>query len=149
MSQKSNPQEKTPLLDTLLGHAKRDVVSFHTPGHKNGRGIDKKLASYTGRNMYGLDVTVFPEVDSLHDPTGPIKKAQSLMAKAYGVEQSFFLVNGSSVGNMAMIMSACRPGESIIISRNAHKSTLGGVVLSGVWPIWIQPAIDQNLDIYN
>lgn len=147
MSDKSNIHEKTPLLDTLLAHARRNVTSFHTPGHKNGKGISSKLASYTGRKMYGLDVTVFPEVDSLHDPTGPIKKAQILMAKAYGVEQSFFLVNGSSVGNMAMIMSACRPGESIIISRNAHKSTLGGVVLSGVWPIWIQPAVDQNLDV--
>lgn len=145
---KSNLQQgKTPLLDTLLAHARRNVTSFHTPGHKNGKGIDKKLASYTGREMFGLDVTVFPEVDSLHDPIGPIKKAQQLMADAYGVEQSFFLVNGSSSGNMAMIMAACRPGESLIISRNAHKSTLGGIVLSGVWPIWIQPTVDQNLDV--
>src|SRR4051812_5420493 len=90
-------QGKTPLLDTLLAHARRKVTSFHTPGHKNGKGIDKKLASYTGRNLFSLDVTVFPEVDSLHDPTGPIKRAQTLMAQAYGVEQSFFLVNGSSV----------------------------------------------------
>src|SRR3982751_3053054 len=85
-------QDKTPLLDTLLAHAKRKVVSFHTPGHKNGRGIDKKLAGFTGRNVFALDVTVFPEVDSLHDPTGPIRKAQQLMADAYGAEQSFFLV---------------------------------------------------------
>jgi arginine/lysine/ornithine decarboxylase len=140
-------QAKTPLLDTLLDRAKRKVISFHTPGHKNGRGLDKKLASYTGREFLALDVTVFPEVDSLHDPTGPIKKAQMLMAEAYGVEQTLFLVNGSTVGNMAMIMSACRPGESIIISRNAHKSTLGGIVLSGVWPIWVQPTVDQNLDV--
>jgi arginine/lysine/ornithine decarboxylase len=94
-----------------------------------------------------MDVTVFPEVDSLHDPVGPIKKAQQLMAMAYGVEHSFFLVNGSSVGNMSMLMSACRPGDSVIISRNAHKSTMAGVILSGVWPIWIQPKVDQNLDI--
>ncbi|MCB4755787.1 MAG: aminotransferase class I/II-fold pyridoxal phosphate-dependent enzyme [Elusimicrobia bacterium] len=140
-------QDKTPLLDTLLAHARRKVVSFHTPGHKNGRGIDKKLASFTGRNVFSLDVTVFPEVDSLHDPTGPIRRAQQLMARAYGVEQSFFLVNGSSVGNMAMIIAACRPGDSLILSRNAHKSILAGVILSGVWPIWIQPKIDQNLDI--
>jgi arginine/lysine/ornithine decarboxylase len=69
------------------------------------------------------------------------------MAMAYGVEHSFFLVNGSSVGNMIMLMSSCRPGDSVIISRNAHKSTMAGVILSGVWPIWIQPKVDQNLDI--
>src|SRR4249919_1013042 len=100
-------QEHTPLLDILLSHAKREVTSFHTPGHKNGQGIDPKLSGFTGRNMYKMDVTVFPEVDSLHDPVGPIKKAQVLMAQAYGVKYSQFLVNGSSVGNMAMLMSAC------------------------------------------
>src|SRR5258708_21655860 len=140
-------QERTPLLDVLLARAKRGVTSFHTPGHKNGQGIDKRLRSYTGRNVYKLDVTVFPEVDSLHDPVGPIKKAQALMAQAYGVKHSFFLVNGSSVGNMAMLMAACHPGDSVILSRNAHKSTLSGVIMSGVWPIWIQPKIDQHLDI--
>ncbi len=138
---------RAPLFETLLTHAKNRVVSFHTPGHKNGRGVDRRLRDFTGKNMYYMDVTVFPEVDSLHDPQGPIKKAQQLMAMAYGVEHSFFLVNGSSVGNMSMLMSACRPGDSVIISRNAHKSTMAGVILSGVWPIWIQPRVDQNLDI--
>ena len=140
-------QERTPLMDVLISRAKRGVTSFHTPGHKNGQGIDQRLRSFTGRNLYKLDVTVFPEVDSLHDPVGPIKKAQILMAQAYGVEYSHFLVNGSSVGNMAMLMSACQPGDSVILSRNAHKSTLSGIIMSGVWPIWIQPKVDQHLDI--
>ena len=91
-------QQRAPLFETLLSHAKRKVTSFHTPGHKNGRGIDPKLRSFTGDNAYYFDVTVFPEVDSLHDPMGPIKKAEELMARAYGVEHSFFLVNGSTVG---------------------------------------------------
>lgn len=140
-------QDSAPLFETLLNHAKRDVISFHTPGHKNGRGIDRRLRDYTGRNVYKFDVTVFPEVDSLHDPTGPIRKAQNLMARAYGVEHSFFLVNGSSVGNMAMFMAACKPGGSVIVSRSSHKSIMSGIIMSGVWPIWIQPKIDQNLDI--
>lgn len=142
-----NKQDRTPLLDVLMARARRGVTSFHTPGHKNGQGIDKRLRSFTGRNVYKLDVTVFPEVDSLHDPVGPIKRAQALMAEAYGVKYSQFLVNGSSVGNMAMFMSACHPGDSVIVSRNAHKSTLSGVIMSGVWPIWIQPKIDQHLDV--
>jgi arginine decarboxylase len=143
----STPQDKTPLFDTLLTHAKNRVVSFHTPGHKNGRGLDKRLRGLAGMNAYRMDVTVFPEVDSLHDPVGPIRRAQHLMAEAYGVQHSFFLVNGSSVGNMAMLMTSCRPGDSVILSRNAHKSTLSGIILSGLWPIWIQPKVDQNLDV--
>lgn len=140
-------QNQAPIFDTLFARAKRKVVSFHTPGHKNGKGIDKRLTQFTGKNAYFFDVTVFPEVDSLHDPIGPIRKAQALMAEAYGVQHSFFLVNGSTVGNQAMLMSACNPGDSVIVSRNAHKSVLSGIILSGVWPIWIQPRVDQNLDI--
>lgn len=142
-----NKQTQAPIFETLLAHAKRQVVSFHTPGHKNGKGIDKKLKQFTGKSLYYFDVTVFPEVDSLHDPVGPIKKAQALMAEAYGVQHSFFLVNGSTVGNQAMLLSACNPGDSIILSRNAHKSIMSGIILSGVWPIWIQPKVDQNLDL--
>ncbi len=140
-------QLKTPIFDTLLAHAKRNVTSFHTPGHKNGKGIDPVFKKATGDEIYKFDVTVFDEVDSLHDPVGPIKKAQELMAEVYGVKHSLFLVNGTSVGNIAMFLSACDPGDSIIVSRSSHKSIMGGIILSGVWPIWLQPTIDQNLDI--
>ncbi|AKL97790.1 aminotransferase class I/II-fold pyridoxal phosphate-dependent enzyme [Endomicrobium proavitum] len=140
-------QSKAPMFDVLLGHAKRDVVSFHCPGHKNGRSIDEELKSYTGENVFKFDVTVFDEVDSLHDPVGPIKKSQELMAEAYGVRNSIFLLNGTSVGNIAMFLAACDPGDSVIVSRSSHKSIMAGVVLSGVWPIWIQPKIEQNLDV--
>ncbi|MFH1367811.1 MAG: aminotransferase class I/II-fold pyridoxal phosphate-dependent enzyme [Elusimicrobiota bacterium] len=140
-------QNKAPLFETLHAHAKKQVTSFHTPGHKNGHSIDHHLRSYTGKNVYYFDVTVFPEVDSLHDPTGPIKKAQELAAQAYGVEHSFFLVNGSSSGNMAMFLATCKPGDSVIVARSAHKSIMSGIILAGVWPIWIQPKVDQNLDI--
>jgi arginine/lysine/ornithine decarboxylase len=140
-------QLKAPLYDVLLAHAKRNVTSFHCPGHKNGRSIDKGLRDYAGEEIYKFDVTVFDEVDSLHDPVGPIKKAQELMAQAYGVKHSLFLVNGTSVGNMAMFLAACNPGDSVIVSRNSHKSIMAGVIMSGVWPIWVQPKIDQNLDL--
>ncbi|MCA6072981.1 MAG: aminotransferase class I/II-fold pyridoxal phosphate-dependent enzyme [Endomicrobium sp.] len=147
MKKVSNLQFKAPLFDTLLAHAKRGVTSFHCPGHKNGRSIDKELRNYTGEEVYKFDVTVFDEVDSLHDPVGPIKKAQELMAQAYGVEHSFFLVNGTSVGNMAMFLAACDPSDSIIVSRSSHKSIMAGIIMSGVWPIWVQPEINQNLDL--
>lgn len=141
-------QSVTPVFETLLARSKRKVISFHTPGHKNGRGIDPRLRGFTGKPGYFMDVTVFPEVDSLHDPVSSIRKAQTLMAEAYGVQHSFFLVNGSTVGNQAMLMAACSPGDSVIVSRNAHKSILAGIILAGVWPIWIQPKVDQNLDIF-
>ncbi|OGR84601.1 MAG: hypothetical protein A2901_04910 [Elusimicrobia bacterium RIFCSPLOWO2_01_FULL_54_10] len=142
-----NRQARAPIFENLYARSRRKVISFHTPGHKNGRGIDPRLRGLVGKSAFYFDVTVFPEVDSLHDPVSSIKKAQTLMAEAYGVEHSFFLVNGSTVGNQAMLMTACSPGDSVIVSRNAHKSILAGIILAGIWPIWIQPKVDQNLDI--
>jgi arginine decarboxylase len=147
LNSKVSKQSKVPLFDVLLAHAKRDVTSFHCPGHKNGRSIDASLKNYIGKDIFKFDVTVFDEVDSLHDPVGPIKKAQELMSEAYGVKHSLFLVNGTSVGNMAMFLAACDSGDSIIVSRSSHKSIMAGIVMSGVWPIWIQPKIDQDLDL--
>lgn len=46
-----------------------------------------------------------------------------------------------------MILSACEPGDKIIIPRNAHKSTIGGIILSGAMPVYIQPEINENLGI--
>jgi len=140
-------QTSTPLLDVLLKHAQKKVVSFHTPGHKNGASIIPKLRNFTKQNVYYLDITVFPEVDSLHDPTHCIKQAQELMAKAYNSKHSIFLVNGSSVGNISMLMSVCDPGDSVILSRVCHKSVLAGIIMSSLWPIWLQPKVDQKRDL--
>jgi lysine decarboxylase len=110
--------------------------------------VDEKLLDFLGSNVFKSDLTVFPEVDSIHDPTGIIKHAQELYADLVGSKQTFFLLNGSSMGNQIMFMSACNPGDSVIVSRNAHKSAMSGIILSGVWPIWIQPTLDEEFDVF-
>ncbi|GAE88719.1 arginine decarboxylase [Acetivibrio straminisolvens JCM 21531] len=57
------------------------------------------------------------------------------------------MVNGTTAGVQAMIMSACEPGDKIIIPRNAHKSTIGGIILSGAMPVYVQPEINEKLGI--
>ncbi|MFC1485290.1 aminotransferase class I/II-fold pyridoxal phosphate-dependent enzyme [bacterium] len=141
-------QNIAPLFDIVKAHAERNVVSFHTPGHKNGNSVDTEFLTFLGQNVFKIDLTVFPEVDSIHDPIGPIKEAQELYADLVGAKESFFLLNGSSMGNQAMFLSACNPGDSVIISRNAHKSAMSGIILSGVWPIWIQPELDTEFDVF-
>lgn len=147
MKKRKLNQEQAPLFETLLRHSQKKVSSFHTPGHKNGKGIDPLFKQIVAEDFFSLDVTVFPEVDSLHDPRGCIKEAQELASQLYGVKNSFFLVNGSTCGNQAMLLSTCKPKETLIFSRNIHRSVLSGIILSGIWPIWLPPQIDQELDI--
>jgi arginine/lysine/ornithine decarboxylase len=140
-------QLRTPLFDAMVGLAESRKVSFHTPGHKSGKGISTRFRKFVGPKIFSIDLTTLDEVDSLHKPRGVIKEAQELAAKAYGADRSYFLVNGTTGGNQAMILAACNPGDKVLIARNAHKSVLAGLILSGAQPIFYTPRVDEHLRI--
>ncbi|MBK1811052.1 aminotransferase class I/II-fold pyridoxal phosphate-dependent enzyme [Clostridium sp. YIM B02505] len=140
-------QNETPLFDALMEYVDRDTIPFHVPGHKKGVGIDEEFKNFIGENPFKIDVTVFKLVDSLHHPTGPIKKAQELAADAYGSDASFFSIHGTSGAIQAMIMSVVSQGDKIIVPRNVHKSITAGIILSGAVPIFMQPELDKKLGI--
>ncbi len=140
-------QLKTPLFDAMVGLAESRKVSFHTPGHKSGKGISTRFRKFVGPKIFSIDLTTLDEVDSLQKPKGVIKEAQELAAKAYGADRSYFLVNGTSGGNHAMVMATCNPGDYVLVARNAHKSAIAGFILSGARPLFFHPAIDANLKL--
>lgn len=140
-------QERAPLFEAIRAYCDRDKAPFHTPGHKQGAGIDPELLEFLGVNVFRSDLTELPEVDNLHDPTSVIFEAQSLAAAAYGADKTWFLVNGSTCGVEALVMSVCDPGDVIVLPRNCHKSAIAGVILSGATPAFIEPDFDQSLGI--
>ena len=140
-------QNETPLFDALMEYVNRETIPFHVPGHKKGVGIDEEFKNFIGQNPFKIDVTVFKLVDSLHHPTGPIKKAQKLAADAYGSDAAFFSIHGTSGAIQAMIMSVVSAGDKIIIPRNVHKSITAGIILSGAVPVYMQPALDKKVGI--
>jgi arginine/lysine/ornithine decarboxylase len=140
-------QNETPLYDALMEYVNRETIPFHVPGHKKGQGIDEEFKNFIGDNPFKIDVTVFKLVDSLHHPTGPIKKAQELAADAYGSDASFFSIHGTSGAIQAMVMSVVSEGDKIIVPRNVHKSITAGIILSGATPVFMQPELDKRLGI--
>ena len=139
-------QKKTPLFDAVKKYVDERVIQFHVPGHKQGRGIPE-LRDYIGERALQMDANGMEDLDYINNPTGAIFEAEKLLALAYGAQNAYFLVNGTTAGVQAMIMSACDPGDKIIIPRNAHKSTIGGIILSGVMPVYVQPEINERLGI--
>ncbi len=87
------------------------------------------------------------DLDNICNPVSVIKKAEQLAAQLFHADNAFFLVNGTTNGIQAMIMSVCEPGDKIIIPRNAHKSAIGGIILSGAEPVYIEPEIDDFMGI--
>ncbi len=138
-------QSKTPYFQALLDYVDAGVIPFHTPGHMQGVGMDLAFREFVGDNICSIDLTPMPGIDDLLQPTESIKEAQELAAEAYGADRSFFLINGSTSGNQCMMMTAVNPGEKIAVPRNAHKSMLGGLVMSGAHPIYMRPEVDEAL----
>ncbi len=121
------------------------VIPFHTPGHMQGKGMDRALRDFLGDNILAIDLTQIRGLDDLLQPEYAIQEAQELAAEAYGADHSFFLINGSTSGNQIMMMTALNPGEKIAIPRNAHKSAMGGLIMSGAEPVWMKPEVDDGL----
>jgi arginine decarboxylase len=140
-------QLRTPLFDAMVSLAESRKVSFHTPGHKSGKGIATRFRKFVGPRVFSIDLTTLDEVDSLQNPTGVIKEAQELAAKAAGADRSYFLVNGTTVGNHAMVASTTSPGDKVLIARNCHRSVLTGLIVSGATPVFFQPAFDRDLKL--
>ncbi|QQE74534.1 aminotransferase class V-fold PLP-dependent enzyme [Brevibacillus composti] len=136
-------QRRAPLYEHLDRHAQTHPHPFHVPGHKMGRSFDS-AGIHRFSDVLPLDVTEISGMDDLHDPAGVIAEAQALAAEAFGAEETRFLIGGSTVGNMALIMSVCRPGDKILVQRNCHKSVFHGMMLARAHPVYIVPAVDPD-----
>lgn len=129
-----------PLLQRLIEFNERNPISFHVPGHKNGMlsGLPSTL-----RSALSFDMTELTGLDDLHQPEEVIKEAQERLSNFYEADASYFLVNGSTVGNLAMIYATCRMGDVVLVQRNAHKSVFNALELVGAKPILLTPEWDE------
>lgn len=128
-------QKERPLVEALQKHMNQKPVSFHVPGHKNG--MIGEVAGHFG----GWDQTEISGLDDLHAPEGPIAEAQDLLAQHAGALKSYFLVNGSTTGNLAMVMGICEPESHLLIAGNAHKSVVHACRLARVKPVFLTPEV--------
>lgn len=131
-------QIKTPLYDALENFYKKNKISFHVPGHKNGQIFFTQGPSLF-QSVLSIDATELTGLDDLHAPEGPILQSQFMLANLYRVKKSFFLINGSTVGNLAMIQAVCEPGDTVFVQRNCHKSILHGLMLANANPVFLTP----------
>ncbi|HEY9893173.1 MAG TPA: aminotransferase class I/II-fold pyridoxal phosphate-dependent enzyme [Candidatus Sericytochromatia bacterium] len=141
-SDADSSQEKTPLLDALRASAHKAHAPFYAPGHKRGQGIPAPLLELLGASVFSADLPELPDLDNLFAPQGVIQEAQELAAAAFGADETWFLVNGSTVGIVAAILATCGTGDKIILPRNIHQSAIAGLILSGAIPVFINPEYD-------
>src|SRR5690625_2615133 len=122
-------------------------MSFHVPGHKHGLVFPKETLTFF-KSMLPIDLTELMGLDDLHAPRGILKDAETLAQQYFNTIQTYFIVGGSTVGNLAMILATCSPGEKIIVQRNSHKSIMNGLELAQAEPVSIAPSYDEEVSRY-
>lgn len=140
---------EAPYLEALREYVTGGVLPFHTPGHHQGRGAPANLVELLGKAALQADITQVLGMDDIHRPHSVTARAQELAAEAYGVDATYFLVNGSTSGNHAMLLAALKPGDSVLVPRNAHRSVVAGLVLADARPVWYLPPFDPELGIFH
>jgi arginine decarboxylase len=122
-------------------------VRLHVPGHKGGATADARLVDAIGERALALDIPALMwGIDVGVEPT-PFEKSQRLAAEAWGARRTWFLVNGASQGNHVALLTLAHGGDSIVLQRNAHSSTVDALVLSGLRPTFAAPELDPDLHI--
>ncbi|HIZ22454.1 MAG TPA: aminotransferase class V-fold PLP-dependent enzyme [Candidatus Blautia faecigallinarum] len=139
-------QERAPIYEALQEFEKKRVVPFDVPGHKRGRG-NPELASLLGEKCVRMDVNSMKPLDNLCHPVSVIREAEELAAEAFGAAHAFLMVGGTTSAVQAMVLSAVKRGDKIILPRNVHRSVMGAMVLCGAIPVYVDPDSDKSLGI--
>ena len=132
------------ITDFLIEHKNSNAVSFHMPGHKGRSEIFTKsgFAPWIS-DMVGNDITEIPGADALFCPRSSIKEVMDMYAALYGAKHTELLVNGSSAGVMASILSVVPRGGKLVLGRNSHHSAYSAMALlpetsdkPQIWTAW-------------
>jgi lysine decarboxylase len=136
-----------PYLEAIREYAARDPARLHVPGHKGGPGADPGLVAVIGPAALAHDIPALTwGIDVGPSPT-PFEEAQRLAALAWGAARTWFLINGASQGNVTAAMAVAHYGSDVVVQRNAHSSTIDGLIMSGLRPTFVAPEIDTELGI--
>jgi arginine decarboxylase len=136
---------RTPVLDALAAYHRRGYVPFTPPGHKQGRGTDPRVREVLGSDVFASDVLAVAGLDDRTSSGRAVAHAEELMADAVDADRTFFTTCGSSLSVKSAMLAVARPHHKLVISRDAHKSVVSGLVLSGIEPVWVDPHWDQSL----
>lgn len=129
-------QERMPVHEALINWQNRGIVRLHMPAHKGTPQPPEMKTFFTTLGL-ACDLPSMDATDNWFHPTGCIREAQRLAADLYGAADTFYLVNGSTIGVQAMLLAAVSPGEEIVTSRHMHLSAFSALVLTGAVPRYL------------
>ncbi|MEZ4777254.1 MAG: aminotransferase class I/II-fold pyridoxal phosphate-dependent enzyme [Bacteroidia bacterium] len=145
---------ETPFFSALKEYSQKPTGVFHAMPISRGNSVFKSrwirdFGDFYGRNMFLAETSATTGgLDSLLQPTGPLKKAQEMARDAYGSQHTFFVTNGTSTANKIVMQSLIQPGDIVLIDRDCHKSHHYGLVLAGAYPVYLDSYPIEKYSMY-
>lgn len=124
----------------LLEYSRSGALPMHMPGHK-------RRAEFAGALPFSLDVTEIPGFDDLYHAEGVLKETMDAAARLYGSGKAFLGVNGSTGCILAAVYAAARPGDTVLVARNSHRSVYHALEIARCHPVFLQPEADGETGI--
>ncbi|MFI7401230.1 aminotransferase class I/II-fold pyridoxal phosphate-dependent enzyme [Streptomyces sp. NPDC049541] len=135
---------RAPILEALSEYHRRGRLGFTPPGHKQARGADPAVREVLGDAVFLGDVLASGGLDDRLTRGQVLVRAEELMADAVHAEHTFFTTCGSSLSVKAAMLAVAGPHEQLLVGRDAHKSVVAGLILSGIEPVWVEPRWDAQ-----
>jgi arginine decarboxylase len=135
---------RTPFFSALKNYSHRPTGVFHALPISHGKSI---VESHWIRDMldfYGMEIFLAETsatcggLDSLLEPTGPLREAQQLAAHTFGSRQTYFVTNGTSTANKIVVQALVQPGDIVLVDRNCHQSHHYGLMLAGAMVTYLE-----------
>ncbi|MFA9390134.1 MAG: aminotransferase class I/II-fold pyridoxal phosphate-dependent enzyme [Prolixibacteraceae bacterium] len=144
----------TPFFSALVEYSQKPTGVFHAMPISRGNSVFKSrwihdFGDFYGRNMFLAETSATTGgLDSLLQPTGPLKKAQEMARDAYGSLYTYFVTNGTSTANKIVMQALVKPGDVVLIDRDCHKSHHYGLVLAGAYPVYLDSYPIEEYSMY-
>src|SRR5215207_9115259 len=140
--------DAAPIGDAIEDFHRRGALAFGIPAHRSGTGdVAPDAAEWAGTDAFRADPGMNNGVDNRHQSWQVEPTAMQLFAQAVGADQTLFSTNGSTENVHVAMMTAVRPGETLVLARNGHKSAFSGLVLSGARPVYVDPVYDEGWQV--
>jgi arginine decarboxylase len=132
-----------PFFEALRHYSRQPTGVFHALPISQGNSIVSSHWISEMVGFYGLDIFLAETsatgggLDSLLEPTGPLRQAQQLAAETFGARRTFFVTNGTSTANKIVAQALIAPGDVVLVDRNCHQSHHYGLMLAGAHVVYL------------
>lgn len=127
--------------------SKNKPVLFTTPGHSQGRSVERMFKNIAGSKLFNIDFSEIEGLDNIQHPRGIIQKSLKRASDIYNSKASFYLINGSTSGIIALMLATLKENDKVLLARNSHRSVINALILTGARPIWINTCWSNEWNI--